>query len=173
MGKTGKYFGYQNFKVRPDMITMAKALGNGFPVGAVLVQSEISAKMKSGFHASTFGGNFAACAAGIASLKQLDGKMLEKITGLSEYFKKKLGDLKAIFPAVIRENRVYGLMIGIELEKKYPVKNMIDGLLKKKVLALRAGENVLRLLPPFTVRKEDIDVFCRKLYEVFSETVMK
>lgn len=173
MGRTGKYFGYQNFKVQPDMITMAKALGNGVPVGAVLVRNEISSKMKGGIHASTFGGNFAACAAGIASLNMLDGKLLSRIGELSGYFGKKLSDLKAIFPSMIKENRVYGLMIGIELNGTYPVKNVIDALIRKKVLALRAGENVLRLLPPYTVRKEDIDMFCRKLYEVFSEMTMK
>lgn len=169
LGRTGKYFGYQNFDIKPHMITMAKALGNGFPVGAVLAVNDIADKMPGGMHASTFGGNYAACAASNASLDILNNKMLERINGLSLYFSKKLDDLKSIFPNIIDENRVYGLMIGIELNKKVPVKNMIDKLIAKKVLALRAGENVLRLLPPFTIRKKDIDIFCRKLFEVFSE----
>lgn len=169
MGRTGRYFGYQNFKVQPDIITLAKALGNGFPVGAVLVRKSIADRMPAGIHASTFGGNYAACAAGIASLKQLDKKMLLHIRDMSAYFRKKLEDMKAIFPAVIEENRIYGLMIGIQIKSRYEVRDLIGRLVQKRILALRAGENVLRLMPPFTVDKSAIDLFCRKLYEVLSE----
>lgn len=169
LGRTGKYFGYQNFSIEPHMITMAKALGNGFPIGAVLAVNDVADKMPGGMHASTFGGNYAACAAGIASLGILNDKQLAAINGTSQYFSKKLDDLKSIFPGVIKENRVFGLMIGIELNEKVHVKDIINKLIAKKVLALRAGENVLRLLPPFTIRKRDVDVFSKKLFEVFSE----
>lgn len=169
MGRTGKFFGYQNFDIEPDMITMAKALGNGFPIGAVLAREAVAKKMPAGIHASTFGGNYAACAAGIASLKELDGNLLDKINTLGAQFQNRLNMLKSRYPKAIKENRVYGLMVGIDLYEAFPVKNFIDGLAARGILTLRAGSNVLRLLPPFTIGIKEIDLFCDKLEEVLKE----
>lgn len=167
MGRTGKYFAYQHFSIQPDAISLAKGLGNGFPIGAVLVRNEIADAMPAGIHASTFGGNYAACAAGIASMKLLNEKILGHIQRISGYLASKLEDLKAIFPSVISENRVYGLMAGIEINEKYPVKEILDKLSERKILALRAGTNVLRLLPPYTINESAVDIFCNALYEIF------
>ncbi len=166
MGRTGKYFGYQNFDIEPDMITMAKALGNGFPIGAVLVRNKISGEMASGMHASTFGGNFLACAAGLAVMEELNQDLLNRIQELSRYFKEKLEELKADFPKIIKENRVFGLMIGVDINQDYAVKDILQKFLESGILTLRAGENVLRLMPPYTIRKAEIDYFCRKFYEI-------
>ncbi len=163
IGRTGKKFGYQNFDIEPDLITMAKALGNGFPIGAVLATKEVSDGMETGMHASTFGGNYLACAAGIAVMNELNNGLLDKINALSEYFLLNLESLKNKYPGLIRENRLFGLMIGIELDPGYPVRDAVKGLLDEGILALRAGENVLRLLPPFTIDKKEIDLFCKKL----------
>ena len=167
MGRTGKYFAYQHFSIQPDAISLAKGLGNGFPIGAVLVRNEIADAMPAGIHASTFGGNYAACAAGIAGMKLLNEKILGHIQRISGYLASKLEDLKAIFPSVISENRVYGLMAGIEINEKYPVKEILDKLSERKILALRAGTNVLRLLPPYTINESAVDIFCNALYEIF------
>ncbi|MGA2142897.1 MAG: acetylornithine/succinylornithine family transaminase [Brevinematales bacterium] len=163
LGRTGRNFGYQNFDIVPDMITMAKALGNGFPIGAVLAVKDVAAFMEAGMHASTFGGNFLACAAGCAVMDELNSGMLSMINSLSEYFLKKLEELKGKYKDLIKENRIFGLMIGIELNPAYPVKDAVKGLLDSGILALRAGENVLRLLPPFTITRKEIDYFCEKL----------
>ncbi len=161
IGRTGKYFGYQNFDVEPDGFTLAKGLGNGIPIGAFVVKDKIADLMKAGLHASTFGGNFLACAAGLKVLELLDEKMLEKINKLSEIFKSELEKLKEEFPDFIKEVRVYGLMIGIDLKEKLEVKNIINEFLNNKILTLRAGTNVLRLLPPFTITGKEIEHFCK------------
>ncbi len=163
IGRTGRYFGYQNFNIDPDIITMAKALGNGFPVGAVLAKNNVACDMQGGLHASTFGGNFLACAAGIAVMNILNPQFLAKINNLSEYFRVRLEEIKNKYPSIIKENRIFGLMIGIDLDPLCPVKNLIQGLFESGILALRAGDNVLRLLPPFTIGKKEIDYFCEKL----------
>jgi predicted acetylornithine/succinylornithine family transaminase len=163
IGRTGRYFGYQNFSIEPDMITMAKALGNGFPLGAVLAKKEVADEMPGGLHASTFGGNFLACAAGLAVMNTLTPEFLGRIISLSGYFSTSLENLRAKYPSIIKENRVFGLMIGIDLFSDWPVKEFIDELFKSGILALKAGENTLRLLPPFTIRRNEIDYFCEKL----------
>jgi acetylornithine/N-succinyldiaminopimelate aminotransferase len=94
--------------------------------------------------------------------------MLLHIKNVSSIFERKLGDLKAIFPDIIKENRVYGLMIGIDINEKYPVKEIINKLIEKEILTLRAGSNVLRLLPPYTIGEKEIDLFSSRLYEIFS-----
>jgi predicted acetylornithine/succinylornithine family transaminase len=168
MGRTGHYFGYQNFEVSPDIITLAKSLGNGFPIGAVLVKPEIADKMAPGMHASTFGGNFLACEAGIAALSLLNEKLILRINEMASCFKSGLERLKEEFPEKLHEIRVYGLMIGLDLDGKCPVKEVVEGLIERKVLALRAGENTLRLLPPFTISRKEIDVFMTALKEVLN-----
>ncbi len=163
LGRTGKKFGYQNLDIEPDLITMAKALGNGFPIGAVLAANKVADGMEAGMHASTFGGNFLACAAGIAVMNELTEELLDKINELSKYFLMKLESIRNKYPGIIKENRLVGLMIGIELYSVFPVKDALKGLLDNGILAMKAGENVLRLLPPFTIGRKEIDYFCEKL----------
>jgi len=167
IGKTGKYFGYQNFDITPDAITLAKSLGNGIPVGALVLKPEIAERMKAGLHASTFGGNFIACAAGIKVMELLNQDLLERINQLSTIFKNRLLSIQKLFPDIIEDVRVYGLMIGISLSKNLTVKNVINSLINKQILTLKAGENVLRLLPPFTIGEKEIDNFCN----AFADTI--
>ncbi len=167
IGRTGKYFGYQNFDVLPDGFTLAKGLGNGFPMGVFVVKPEVADLMKYGQHASTFGGNFLACVAGLKVLELLDEKMLKKINNLSEVFKVELEKLRIEYSNFIKEIRVHGLMIGIDLKEKIEVKKIINEFLKNRILTLRAGTNVLRLLPPFTIGVEDIKYFCNVFRKIF------
>lgn len=170
IGRTGLYFGYQNYDLVPDIISMAKALGNGFPIGAVLVRREVADQMPAGMHASTFGGNFAACAAGIAVLDQLNDSMLKHIRDVSAYLAAELEVLAGSRDdEAIRDIRVYGLLVGIDLGPAFPVGEVIAALQKRGVLALRAGANVLRLVPPFTIGRNEVDRFIRELASSLSE----
>jgi len=169
IGRTGKYFGYQHFNIEPDIITIAKALGNGIPIGAVLVKDKIASAMPSGMHASTFGGNYISCAAGIAVMKELNSALLEHINKISGYFYEELNHIKNEFPSLIKEIRIFGLMIGIDLYEKIEVKSIINKFLDRGILTLRAGNNVLRLLPPFTIGKKEVDMFCKTFYAILKE----
>ncbi|MCX7821482.1 MAG: aspartate aminotransferase family protein [Brevinematales bacterium] len=169
IGRTGKYFGYQNFDILPDGFTLAKGLGNGVPIGAFVVKPEIADMMKSGLHASTFGGNFLACASALKVLDMLDEKILKKINYLSEIFKMELEKIKQKFPKIIKEIRIYGLMIGIELSDKLEVKDIINKFISKNILTLRAGQNVLRLLPPFTIGEKEILDFCNVFEDILKD----
>lgn len=165
IGRTGKYFGYQNFDIIPDAITLAKALGNGIPIGALVLRNDVAENLPKGFHASTFGGNFVACSAAIKVLKLLDEKLLEKIRWLSKLFESYSKDLKDSFSDKIEEIRIYGLMIGIDFKEEINVRKIIDSLILKGILTLRAGKNVLRLLPPFTIGEKEIQYFYDSLKE--------
>ena len=165
MGRTGKYFGYQWFDVIPDMMTLAKSLGNGMPVGAIHVRPEISDALPAGLHASTFGGNELAMAAGIATIRQLDETMLNKINKLSEYLLKALNDLRRDKHKVIGDIRVKGLMVGVDLlgiDVAYVIRECLD----RGFVTLRAGANALRLLPPFTIGEKEIDLLIDTLRDI-------
>lgn len=167
IGRTGKYFGYQHFNIEPDIITMAKALGNGFPIGAALVKDHVADIMKPGMHASTFGGNLLATAAAMAALSQLDMKMLSHINSVSSTFKKALEAYSAANPGIITGVRAAGLLIGIDLDASISVADVISGMTARGILVIRAGTNVLRLVPPFTVTAREVDIFMK----AFTETV--
>lgn len=166
IGRTGKAFGYQNFKVQPDIITIAKALGNGFPIGAVLVTEAVSSKMGPGMHASTFGGNYLACAAGNAVLSRLTPKTLEAVNRSGQEFRVRLEALRAKYPEMISEVRAYGLMIGVDFSAAVSVKQVLDSLLERRILALRAGDNTLRLVPPFTVGAKEAEKLTQALSDI-------
>ncbi len=167
IGRTGTYFGYQHFEVQPDIITLAKALGNGLPVGAVHTTPAVCAQIPTGLHASTFGGNYLAMSAGIAVLKLLDKKLLDHINALSKYIKNLLTELQEKFPKRISDVRIIGLMIGIDLIG-IEVGKVILRLMNMGYITLRAGENTLRLLPPFTIGKTEIDMFVYALEQIIS-----
>ncbi len=169
IGRTGKYFGYQLFNEIPDAITLAKSLGNGFPIGAFAIRPDLVDKIRPGLHASTFGGNFLACTAGIKTMELLDEELLKRINRLSEIFEAELKKIKEAYPEEIKEVRIYGLMIGIDFNDNIEVKEIIKRLIDKGILTLRAGKNVLRLLPPFTIGEEEIDFFCKKLKEALMD----
>lgn len=168
IGRTGTYFGYQHFGVQPDIITMAKALGNGFPIGAVHTTPQVAQSLPAGLHASTFGGNYLAMAAGIAVMKLLDEKLLNHINAISAYLQKLLSDLQQKLPHKITDVRIVGLMIGIDLEG-VEVGKVILRLLNMGYVTLRAGKNTLRLLPPFTIGKTEIDMFVYALGQILTD----
>jgi predicted acetylornithine/succinylornithine family transaminase len=165
IGRTGKAFGYLNFDIKPDIITMAKALGNGFPIGAILVKPEIAGKIPLGFHNSTFGGNYLATAAGCAVLDQITPQLLDKVNSLAAYLKKSLESLKERKGDKIGDIRVYGLMIGVDLNG-VDVGSVILSLIEKGIVTLRAGNNTLRLAPPFTITEKEVDILINALDKI-------
>jgi len=166
MGRTGKLFAYEHEGVEPDILTLAKSLAGGVPIGALLIKKEISDGFKPGDHASTFGGNPLASAAGVAALTAiLEEGMLENCRKMGDYFLSELDKMKNKFP-FIKEVRGKGLILGMEL--KMDGSSMVKEMLKKRVLINCTMGNVLRFLPPLIVTREEIDRVVAALGEVFS-----
>ena len=158
-GRSGKFFAHQYAGVRPDIITMAKGIGNGFPLGGMLISPAI--KPSYGMLGTTFGGNHLACAAGIAVLDIFESEnLVENAREVGEYLMSQLKELPGI-----KEVRGRGLMIGIEFEE--PVKELRRKLLfEQKVFTGASGTNVLRLLPPLVLSKDDVDEFIKRFKAV-------
>jgi acetylornithine/LysW-gamma-L-lysine aminotransferase len=160
-GRTGKMFAIQYFGVTPDLLTCAKSLAGGLPMGAVLIGKNVK-NLTPGVHGSTFGGNPLSCAAAIAALAVIQE---EDLPGQAEAKGKYLMEkLKKIDSSNIREVRGVGLMVGIELKQK--VAPYIKALQERRVIALNAGLTVIRLLPPLVITYEQIDHFVNVLSEV-------
>jgi len=154
IGRTGKLFCYQYFGVEPDIITTAKGIANGLPLGVTIVKKKYSDILSYGEHGSTFGGNIVSSIAGIKVLELLNNKLLNKITFLGNYFLNELNKLKLEFKT-IKEVRGIGLMIGIELT--VDAKEIVNKFLEKGIVINSLKDRILRLLPPFIIEKSDID----------------
>ena len=165
MGRTGKLFAYEHDGVEPDMLTLAKSLAGGVPIGALLIKKGIADSFKPGDHASTFGGNPLASAAGVAALTTLlEEGMLENCQKMGDYFLSELEEIKKKFPFV-KEIRGKGLILGMEL--KIDGSSTVKEMLNKKILINCTMGNVLRFLPPLIVTKEEVDRVVKALEEVF------
>ena len=155
MGRTGHYFAYQHFGVEPDAMSLAKALGNGFPIGAFEVQKKWADVLKTGSHASTFGGTALACSAALATFSVIDSEdILFHCQKMGEYLKGRIVEL-SLKSKSIKDVRGIGLMIGIECED--PVDSIVKEARNHGLLILTAGKRTLRLLPPLVVGKDEID----------------
>jgi predicted acetylornithine/succinylornithine family transaminase len=167
MGRTGKWFGYQHFDVEPDIITMAKALGGGVAIGAMMAKEEIAASLVPGKHASTFGGSCLACAAGVSVIKAIEeDSLLENAAQLGQYIKDKLEQLKQKH-SIINSVRGIGLMIGVQLNG--PGKDIVDKCLEMGVRINCTNNTVLRLMPPMIATKNHIDQAIEILDTVLKE----
>lgn len=155
MGRLGSLFAYKKFGVIPDVIAIAKGLGGGFPIGAIVAGEKAENILVPGDHGSTFGGNPLACAVALAVLKELvDKNVIASIDEKSKYIFGKLEALKEKY-SVIKEIKGMGLLIGFELD--YDVKAFMNKCFEHKLLLISAGPRVIRLLPPLNVTLEDID----------------
>ncbi|MFG6147098.1 acetylornithine transaminase [Halobacillus sp. B23F22_1] len=155
IGRTGKPFGYQHFELDPDIVTSAKGLGSGFPVGAMLGKAELAETFTAGSHGSTFGGNPLASAAVKATLQTVfPEQFLQEVQDKSDYFNELL-ESKLLPLKGVKEIRGKGLMIGVELNQE--AINLIHKLRGKGLLAVLAGPHVIRLLPPLNVTSEELD----------------
>ena len=157
IGRSGKFFAFEHAKIKPDIVPIAKGIGGGFPIGAVLVNKKVASGMKPGTHGSTFGGNPLAMSAGNAVMDVMFKKgFLSNVTKNGKYFLSELNKLKKKYPKIIKEVRGKGLLLGLCLNKDQT--KFIKKLLDNKLLAVRAAENVVRLLPPLNVTKQEINL---------------
>lgn len=158
IGRTGKAFAFQNFGLEPDIISLAKAIGNGVPMGAIVAKTEVADCFQPGDHATTFGGTPIATAAGLAACGiLLQEDFLAQVQETGEYFRAQLRGIGERHPGLIAEVRGMGLMIGCELTGS--AKAVTAELLNQGVLVNSIGEHVLRFVPPLIITKEQIDEF--------------
>ena len=157
IGRSGKFFAFEYSKIKPDIVPIAKGIGGGFPIGAVLMTKKVAKFMTPGSHGSTFGGNPLAMAVGNAVIDEILKKnFLYNVRRISKYFHSELNNIKNEFPNIIKEIRGVGLLIGIQLFNNQNL--FIKNLMKKKLLTIRAAENVVRILPPLNVKKNEIKI---------------
>ena len=155
MGRTGELFAYQRTGVTPDIMSLAKALGGGFPVGAVLATDEAAKGMTAGTHGSTFGGNPLAMSAVNATLDvMLAPGFFEHVQRIALLFKQRLAEIKDRYPALIAEVRGEGLLVGLRM--LVPAGELVDAMRAENMLTVGAGDNVVRLLPPLIVSEQEI-----------------
>jgi acetylornithine/LysW-gamma-L-lysine aminotransferase len=171
LGRTGRLWACDHWNTAPDILCLAKGIAGGVPMGATLVRPDILASMNKGEHSSTFGGNPISCAAGIAALKALteDG-LIENSEKMGKIFREGLEKLKEKH-TMIREIRGKGLMIGIEM--KFEIKDILMGLIKEGILMLYSGRNILRILPPLVISKDDITKVLHALDSILTEEEQK
>ena len=155
LGRTGKYFAYQHYGITPDIVTVAKPLAAGLPLGALLTTDRVATSMHPGLHGTTFGGGPLACAVAIEFLKHLD-KQMGRIAKMGEYFLAQLQWLQARH-ASVKAARGIGLMLAIELESSDQAKAVLGDLLANGILINRTHDTVLRFLPPYIIEKKHVD----------------
>ena len=157
IGRTGKFFAFEHSRIKPDIVPIAKGIGGGFPIGAVLMNKKVARSCIPGSHGSTYAGSPLATTVGNAVLDQvLKKSFLSNVTKLSNYFFKVLNKIKNEYPNIIKEIRGKGFLIGIQLN--FDQAKFIKSLEKNYLLTIRASENVIRVLPPLNVKKNEIDL---------------
>ncbi|NTV13645.1 MAG: aspartate aminotransferase family protein [Desulfobulbaceae bacterium] len=172
MGRTGSLFAYEQFGITPDIITLAKALGNGLPIGALLTSEKVAAAFEPGSHASTFGGNPVACAAAVVVMQTMLGEgFLAEVKAKGEYLAAGLDNLSRSFPAIGAGARGMGLIQGLALTPEFVPRGgeIVNQLFAAGVLANFAGGLVLRFLPPLVVSRGEIDELLAALARIFAE----
>jgi acetylornithine/N-succinyldiaminopimelate aminotransferase len=167
IGRSGKFFAFEYANVKPDIVPIAKGIGGGFPIGAVLMTKKVSKAMKPGTHGSTFGGNPLAMAVGNAVMDQINKNLLKNVNKMSKYFIHRLNEMKIKYPNIIKEVRGVGLLIGLQLFNDQT--KFIKKLMENKLLTIRAAENVIRILPPLNVTKREIDIALKIISKVCNQ----
>lgn len=168
MGRTGKLFAYEHYGIEPDIFTLAKGLGSGIPIGAMLGKEKLREAFAAGSHGSTFGGNYLSAAAGLATLEtMLDEKLPQRAAELGDYI---VSELKAKLAgqSIVQEIRGIGLLIGIQLDQ--PTGGLIGQMQERGVLVVSAGPDVVRLAPSLLITKEELDRGIAVVCEVLTQT---
>lgn len=168
VGRTGKMFAYEHFGIKPDIVTMAKGLAGGVPIGAFIASDKVASVFHPGDHGSTFGGNPLACAAANAVIDTIEqDNLLANVTEVGAYLMDKIAQLGAKYPAIIRSVRGKGFMVGVELTREG--RGIVEACLAKKLIINCTAGNVLRLVPSLTIGKQEVDTMIQILDEVLSE----
>lgn len=166
LGRTSKLFAYEHYGVKPDILTLAKGLAGGFPLGATIVNQKLANVFTYGDHGSTFGGNLVACSASLEVLKLLNPQLLSQVQEVGKYFYQELKKLQKKYN-FIKEVRGIGLMLALELN--FPGAKIVSACLEKGLLVNSTQEKVLRFLPPLIINKKDVDWAINILDSVFSQ----
>lgn len=168
MGRTGKLFAYEQFGVKPDIVTLAKGLAGGVPIGAFITTDEVAAAFHAGDHGTTFGGNPLACAAAnvVLDTVQKEG-ILGHVEKVGAYFLEKLAGFKRKYPKLVKEVRGMGLLLGMELT--CPGRDIVDACLEEGAIINCTAGNVLRFVPPLIVKEAHIDELCRIMEPVLAK----
>ena len=156
IGRSGKMFAHQWSGIVPDIMTIAKALGNGFPIGACLTSKKVGETMGHGTHGSTFGGNPLACSVGRSVLELMDSEFFTNLSKTSNHLIDELSKIINDFPEIIAEVRGKGLILGLKCKIENTA--FVDELRNHKMLTIKASDNVVRLLPPLNISIKDCDV---------------
>jgi len=165
IGRSGDFFAFEKSKVKPDIVPIAKGIGGGFPIGAVLMNKKVASGMVAGTHGSTFGGNPLAMQIGNTVFDIISKKsFLKNVKKNSKYFFNELNKLKKMYPNIIKDIRGRGFLIGLQLHKEQT--NFIKQLMNNKLLTIRAAENVVRILPPLNVKKSELDLAIKIIKKV-------
>ncbi len=168
IGRSGDFFAFEKSKVKPDIVPIAKGIGGGFPIGAVLMNKKVASGMTAGTHGSTFGGNPLAMTVGNSVIDIITSKkFLKNVKNISKYFMSNLNKIQNEYPNIIKEIRGRGLLIGIQL--KTDQTKFIKKLMDNNLLTIRAAENVVRVLPPLNVKKNEINQSLKIIRKVCSE----
>lgn len=168
MGRTGKLFAYEHYGIKPDIMTLAKALGGGIPCGAFLATSQVARHFTPGVHGTTLGGNPIAMSAGLAVIKTImeDG-LLDRTVSSGEYFLERLAGIKEVHPGLVKDVRGKGLILGVEFKSPEIAKDVVTRAVGKGLLTILTEQRVMRLLPPLTASKKEID----QAIDIISETL--
>ena len=165
IGRSGRFFSYEYANIKPDIVPIAKGIGGGLPIGAVLMTKKVAKAMVPGTHGSTFGGNPLAMSVGNAVMDEIFKKgFLSRIKSNSKYFISELNKIRIKFPKIIKEIRGIGLILGIQLY--HDQTKFIEDLMRNKLLTIRAAENVIRILPPLNVNKKEINMALKIITKV-------
>ena len=168
IGRSSDFFAFERSRIKPDIVPIAKGIGGGFPIGAVLMNKKVAVGMTPGTHGSTFGGNPLAMAIGNTVMDIVSNKkFLNNVKKTSKYFFSKLNKLREKYPRIIKEIRGRGLLIGIQLQTDQT--KFIKKLMDNQLLTIRAAENVVRIMPPLNVKIKEIDLALKIIDKVCTE----
>jgi acetylornithine/succinyldiaminopimelate/putrescine aminotransferase len=168
VGRTGKFFGYEHFKVQPDIAVLAKPIGGGLPLGAILGSPSVADVLEPGMHGTTFGGNPVACAMGAALIREImEHGVMRNAEAMGQRLRSGLLTLKNKFPSLVKEVRGCGLMLGMELTRE--CQPVVDAMREKKILINGTDQTVLRFLPPLIVEEGHVDTTIAGLSEILAQ----
>lgn len=168
-GRLGTFLGFEKYGLNPDLVTLAKGIGGGLPLGGVLLRQKIADELKAGDHGTTFGGNPIACAAGLAVVNQVaEPALLQNVVDRAVQIRAALADIKAKY-SFIKEIRGEGLIVGLALDESLPVGNVVAAARAEKLMVLSAKGNVLRMLPPLNISAAEVDEAMAKFAAAFAK----
>lgn len=166
IGRTGDFFAFERYGVRPDIVTIAKAMGGGLPLGGILATEQAASLLDKGMHGTTYGGNPVACVAGSVVMDEVAGGLMDHVREIGDYLHGRLRELQNQYPELVREIRGRGCMQGVVLNQD--ASGFIPRLLERGVVANATAGNIIRLVPPFIITRSDVDELYAALSTVFA-----